>query len=170
MKKLKTISIVLLIANSVIAQQNNIATKLAILGSWTLVSVKNINADGTKTFPYGTDPRGILFFDERGNYAIQIYKNERPKIVSGDKNKCTAEENAAIVQGSNSHFGEYEIDETNKIITFKIKTASFPNWEGTEQKRYFVYDNNEIKYVVTNTTQGGKSVTAEVVWKKLKME
>ena len=59
------------------------------------------------------------------------------------------------------------IDKTNKIITFKIKTASFPNWEGTTQKRSYTFLNNELKYVVTNTTQGGKSVTAEVVWKKL---
>ncbi|MXO06379.1 lipocalin-like domain-containing protein [Flavobacterium sp. HBTb2-11-1] len=154
--------LLLLILNSINAQK-----KTDFSGSWTLVSVENTNSDGTKTLPYDTNPKGFLFFDEKGNYAIQIYKDKRAKIASGDKNKCTPEENAAIVQGSNSHFGEYEIDETNKTITFKIKTASFPNWEGTIQKRSYTFTNNEIKYAVTNTTQGGKSVTAEVVWKKL---
>ena len=153
--------------NTANAQKTKQIKNSEILGSWTLVSVENINSDGTKNLPYDVNPRGILFFDEKGNYAIEIYKNERPKIISGDKNKCTPEENASIVQGSNAHFGEYEIDETNKIITFKIKTASFPNWEGTIQKRSYTFLNNELKYVVTNTTQGGKSVTAEVVWKKL---
>ena len=167
MKKSATILFVLLALNIVIAQKAKQVMKTEILGSWTLVSVENINSDGTKNLPYDINPKGILFFDEKGNYAIEIYKNERPKIISGDKNKCTLEENASIVQGSNAHFGEYEIDETNKIITFKIKTASFPNWEGTIQKRSFTFLNNELKYVVTNTTQGGKSVTAEVVWKKL---
>lgn len=132
-----------------------------------MVSVENKNSDGTKNLPYGLNPKGILFFDEKGNYAIEIYKNERSKIISGDKNKCTPEENAAIVQGSNAHFGSYEIDEVNATIVFKITTASFPNWEGTIQKRQYSYMNNELKYIVTNTTQGGKSVTAEVVWKKL---
>ncbi|MFZ0597524.1 MAG: lipocalin-like domain-containing protein, partial [Flavobacterium sp.] len=47
------------------------------------------------------------------------------------------------------------------------QTASFPNWENTEQKRYYTFNNNQIKYVVTNTTQGGNKVTAEVVWEKL---
>ncbi len=153
--------------NTANAQKTKQIKNAEILGSWALVSVENINSDGTKNLPYDVNPRGILFFDEKGNYAIEIYKNERPKIISGDKNKCTPEENASIVQGSNAHFGEYEIDETNKIITFKIKTASFPNWEGTIQKRSYTFLNNELKYVVTNTTQGGKSVTAEVVWKKL---
>lgn len=154
--------LLLLILNSINAQK-----KSDFSGSWTLVSVENTNSDGTKTLPYDTNPKGFLFFDEEGNYAVQIYKDKRAKIASGDKNKCTPEENAAIVQGSNSHFGEYEIDETNKTITFKIKTASFPNWESTIQKRSYTFTNNELKYAVTNTTQGGKSVTAEVVWRKL---
>ncbi|MBF4517254.1 lipocalin-like domain-containing protein [Flavobacterium sp. ANB] len=167
MKNLKTLLIALLITTFAVAQKSDKLISTKIKGLWTLVSVENTDSDGTKTFPYGTNPKGSLFFDEKGNYAIQIYKNERAKIVSGDKNKCTPEENAAIVQGSNSHFGKFKIDETSKTITFKIETASFPNWENTEQNRFYTYMNNELKYVVTNTTQGGKSVTAEVVWKKL---
>lgn len=167
MKNSTTLFFLLLALNTAIAQQTKQVMKSEIVGSWTLVSVENINSDGTKNLPYDVNPKGILFFDEKGNYAIEIYKNERPRIISGDKNKCTPEENASIVQGSNAHFGKYEIDQTDKIITFKIKTASFPNWEGTIQKRSYTFLNNELKYVVTNTTQGGKSVTAEVVWKKL---
>ena len=167
MKNATIILFLFLALNTAIAQQTKQAMKSEILGSWTLVSVENRNSDGTKNLPYDVNPKGILFFDKKGNYAIEIYKNERPKIISGDKNKCTHEENASIVQGSNTHFGEYELDDTNKTITFKIKTASFPNWEGTIQRRSYTFLNNELKYVVTNTTQGGKSVTAEVVWKKL---
>jgi len=167
MKNLKTYIIALLITNFVVAQKSDKLIASKTTGLWALVSVENSETDGTKTFPYGTNPKGSLFFDEKGNYAIQIYKNKRAKIISGDKNKCTPEENASIVQGSNSHFGKYEIDETNQTITFKIETASFPNWEGTIQKRFYTFIDNELKYVVTNTTQGGKLVTAEVVWEKL---
>jgi hypothetical protein len=163
MKNLKTILLALIITHFAFAQK----MEKTFIGSWKLISVENTNADGEKTFPYGMNPKGTLFFDEKGNYAIQIYKNDRAKIVSGDKNKCTPEENAAIVQGSNSHFGKYEIDALLKTITFKIETASFPNWEQTKQKRSYSYHNNELEYIVVNTTQGGKSVTAKVVWKKL---
>lgn len=167
MKNSTAILFLLLVVNSAIAQIPKQIMKTEFLGSWTLVSVENIDSNGTKTFPYGTNPRGNLFFDEQSNYAIQIYKNERAKIVSGDKNKCTPEENAAIVQGSNSHFGKYEINDIDKSIIFKIETASFPNWEQTQQKRSYTYSNSLLEYVVVNTTQGGKSVTAKVVWKKL---
>jgi hypothetical protein len=117
--------------------------------------------------PYGENPKGMLMFDAKGNYTIQILKAVRPKVESGDKNKCTPEENAALVQGSNSHFGKYSVDEKGKIIAFKIEHASFPNWEGTEQKRSYTFTGNSLKYFVTQTTQGGQSVIAEVGWQKL---
>src|SRR4051812_27742270 len=86
--------------------------KEQLVGTWTLVSIDNISADSTRVHPYGENPQGLLMFDTKGNYAIQILKTERPKVASGDKNKCAPEEYAALVQGSNSHFGKYTVDET----------------------------------------------------------
>lgn len=141
--------------------------KQNIVGTWILVSVTNIYPDGNKVYPYGDHPQGMLMIDKAGHYAIQILKAERPKVASGDKNVCTPEENAALVQGSNSHFGQYSMDEKNKTITFNIEHASFPNWEDTQQKRSYTFVNNVLAYVVTQTTQGGQSVIAEVAWRKL---
>ncbi|WP_315823769.1 lipocalin-like domain-containing protein [Paraflavitalea speifideaquila] len=138
-----------------------------LTGTWTLVSVANIYPDSSRIYPYGKDPKGLLVFDEQGNYAIQILQAGRPSIASGDKNKATPEEYAALVQGSNAHFGHYTINETDQTISFRIEHASFPNWEGTLQKRKYTYTGQDLKYVVTQTTQGGQAVVAEVVWKRL---
>jgi hypothetical protein len=146
---------------------SNKPLKEQFIGTWALVSVDNIYPDSSRVHPYGENPKGMLIFDERSNYAIQIYKAVRPKIVSGDKNICTPEESKALIQGSNAHFGKYKVDEAKHTITFKIEHASFPNWEGTDQERTYIYTGNELKYVVTNTTQGGKAVIAEVVWGRL---
>lgn len=146
------------------AQDGN--TDNDFVGSWSLVSINNIYQDGTRVQPYGKNPEGLLIFDDKGNYAIQILKANRPLIASGNKNTSTPEENAAIVKGFNAHYGTYFVDEKNKVITFKILHASFPNWENKVQKRNYTYDNNLIKYIVTNTTQGGKSVIAEVIWRR----
>jgi hypothetical protein len=149
------------------AQKNQKLFSEKIIGLWTLVSVDNIFPDSSRVHPYGIAPKGLLMFDEQGNYAVQILKAQRPKIISGDKNNCTPEENAAIVKGTNAHFGKYLFDEIAHTITFKIESASFPNWEGTEQERTYTINENQLKYVVTNTTQGGKSAIAEIVWKRL---
>jgi Lipocalin-like domain len=141
--------------------------KQNMVGTWALVSVTNIYPDGNKVYPYSDNPQGMLMVDKAGHYAIQILKAKRPKVASGDKNVCTPEENAALVQGSNSHFGQYSMDEKNKTITFSIEHASFPNWEGTQQKRSYTFVNNTLTYVVTHTTQGGQPVISEVAWRKL---
>ncbi len=167
MKKAIVLLFVSGIASLSSAQQGKKSVQEQLTGTWTLVSVDNIYPDSSRVHPYGDNPQGMLIFDAKGNYTIQILKAVRPKVASGDKNKCTPEENALLVQGSNSHFGNYSVDETSNTITFNIAHAFYPNWEGTEQKRLYTFTGNEIKYVVTHTTQGGQSVIAEVAWRRL---
>jgi hypothetical protein len=167
MKKITFMLLVVFAAINLYAQENKKPLTEELTGTWTLVSVDNIYPDGSKVHPYGDNPQGLLIFDAQGNYAIQIYKALRTQVASGDKNKSTPEENAAMVQGSNAHFGRYLVDEKSKTIVFNIAHASFPNWEGTVQKRSYTYTGSQIKYVVTHTTQGGQAVIAEVAWRRL---
>lgn len=151
------------------AQENNFSLSKKVrkefVGTWSLVAVENTNADGSKTLPYGENPVGLLVFTNTGDYAIQILKAVRPKVAANDKNKATPQENAELVQGNNSHFGTYSVDETKHTITFNVQHALYPNWEGAAQIRSYTLENNILTYVVTNTTNGG-AVTAKVVWKK----
>lgn len=133
-------------------------------GVWTLVSVENLNADSTKSYPYGDNPVGMLVFMPNGDYAIQIMKADRPKIVSNNKNTATPEENKMLVQGNNSHFGTYIVDEENHIITYKPAHAFFPNWEGKELKSKYSLVNGILTGISTTTTNGGSA--AIVIWKK----
>ena len=168
MKKLHLLGFMLGLGLQIHAQQpdNKLVVKNENLtGIWSLVAVENINPDGSKTLPYGSNPNGLLVFDTSGNYAIQILKAVRPKVAAGDKNKATPEENAALVQGNNSHFGHYSVDETKQIITFQVEHAFYPNWERTVQERFYTLANNELKYIVTNTTNGG-AITAAVIWRR----
>ena len=163
MKKVMLVLFVFVNTMSVFSQKSS----NDLVGPWSLVSIDNIYPDGTRVHPYGEHPDGLLMFDREGNYAIQILKASRPKIASGDKNNCTPEEYASIVKGTNSHYGTYQVNPERNTITFNIAHASFPNWEGTVQVRSFTLANDQIKYVVNHTTQGGQSVIAEVVWRKL---
>ena len=139
--------------------------KTQFIGTWSLETVVNTNADGHKTWPYGKNPDGLLVFTAGNEYAIQILKPGRPKVVANNKNRTTPEENAALVQGSNSHYGTYTVDTTNHTITFNVKHAFYPNWEGAKQVRSYTLEKGVLTYIVTNTTQG-RSATAKVVWKR----
>lgn len=170
MKKILLGLLLSVTASGVFAQKGIDKTKPLqeqLTGTWALVTVDNIYPDGSRVHPYGENPRGLLVFDAQGNYAIQIYKADRIKVASGDKNIVTTEESAALIQGSNAHFGKFTVDERAKTITFKIDHATFTNWDNVDQERSYTYTGNEIKYVVTHTTQGGKAVIAEVAWRRL---
>jgi hypothetical protein len=139
--------------------------KNPLAGTWTLVSVDNVLADGTRTQPYGPSPQGLLILDAGGRYSVHIFRPNRPMFASNDKSRGTPDEYKAAIQGSNSHFGRYAVDAANRVITFRIEHASFPNWEGTEQKRTFTLEGDELKYSVRTTTTGGAEI-GEVVWKR----
>jgi hypothetical protein len=135
------------------------------VGTWTLVSVDNILADGRRIQPYGPHPDGMLTLDANGSYSIHIFRPDRPRFASNDKARGTEEENRTTVQGTNSHFGRYSVDAEKRVLTFHIDHASFPNWEGAVQKRSYVLENNVLRYTVNTTTTGGTEV-GEVTWRR----
>lgn len=168
--KALTLSMSLLLLALTVFMGKAIAQKTAneqVVGTWILVLVDNVLPDGSRVQLYGPNPQGILMFDASGRYSMQILRDGRPKFAANDKSKGTPEEYKAAVQGSNSHFGTYTVNETDHTVTFHIEHASFPNWEGTERKSPFTLTGDEFKYTVANPTTGGANVTGEVAWKRL---
>ncbi|MBK8640265.1 MAG: lipocalin-like domain-containing protein [Chromatiaceae bacterium] len=113
-----------------------LASQGVLVGTWTLVSTAN-EQGGTKTDTFGPNPKGILMVNGNGHYVITIAHADLPKMASNNRTTATPAENKAIVGGSLTHFGTISVNAADKTLTFKIETATFPNWEGTEQKRPF---------------------------------
>ena len=150
---------VVLSAGAVFAQ-----TAKDLVGTWTLVS--NVTEQGgNKTDTFGPNPKGILTVDANGRYVLAIVRAGLPKVASNNRTTATPEENKAIVQGSLTHFGTLSVNAADKTMTFKIETATFPNFDGTEQKRPFTVTGDELTFTVA-AASGGGTVTA--VWKRVK--
>jgi hypothetical protein len=135
-----------------------------LVGTWTLVSVVT-EQGGNKTEPFGPHPKGRLIVDANGRYVVAFARADLPKVASNNRTTGTPEENKAIVGGSLAHFGTVSVNEADKTFTFKIETATFPNWNGTEQKRPFTITGDELTYTVAAASGGG---TGTVVWKRAK--
>ena len=134
------------------------------LGMWAFVSSLN-EQDGRKTETYGPGATGVMVLDSSGRYAITIIAAGLPKFASNNRTTATADEAKAVVARSNAHFGTYSMNAGDKTITFKIESATFPNWNGTEQKRTLTIRGDELQYAVTASSAGGSSVVA---WKRAK--
>src|ERR1700719_3405157 len=148
------------------AQQKSI--KDQIVGTWTLLLSDNIKEDGTHVPVYGPNPEGTVIFTADGHYSLQILRHGRPAFASKDRLKGTADENKAAVQGMISHFGTYAIDEAGKAITLRIEASSFPNWDGTVQKRPVTAITDDVLTWNAPAPSAAGFVRAELAWKKAK--
>jgi len=139
--------------------------KEQVVGTWTSVSNDTVRPDGSRVPNYGPNPQGLAIFDSNGHYILLVARAGVPKFASGSRTESTPEENKAVVQGSIAHFGKYTIDEADKTITFHIETSTFPNWNGTVQKRPFTVMEDELKWTTPSSGGGG---SAEVVMHRSK--
>jgi Lipocalin-like domain len=109
--------------------------------------------------------KGMLIFEADGRYGLILSRKDVPKFASNSRTNGTADENKAVVQGTISHFGRYTVSPADKSIIFHFELSTYPNFNGTEQKRSFELVGDELKYTVPAFSGGGTAVAA---WKRAK--
>ena len=101
-----------------------------------------------------------------GRYTIVLLRAKLPKFASGSRSKGTADEMKEVVQGSLAHFGSYRIEDGGKTLIMHIEASTFPNFDGTSQKRSLKVSGDLLTYVVATPSGGGKP--GETVWRRVK--
>ena len=87
-------------------------------------------------------------FDQAGHYSLQSMRADLPKFASNNKNTGTDAENKAVVQGINTIFGTYTVNEEDRSVTVHIIGGSFPNWAGADQKRIIAIVGDTLTWTV----------------------
>jgi hypothetical protein len=100
-----------------------------------------------------------------GHYSLQIYDSLRPHYASGDRALSTATEYQANALGISTHFGTLQVDPAAGVLTLNVESASFPNQDGQQQKRFYKLDGDELSYRVQARPNGDVPVS---VWRRLK--
>ena len=133
-------------------------------GTWTLVAADKLLPDGTTARDYGEKPKGRLIVDAEGRYSLQIFKSERARFATDNKADGSVDEMRSAVMGSSAHYGAISIDPSAGLLVFSIEGSSFPNWEGTTQKREYTLDGTELRYKVPPRADGSVPVS---VWRRV---
>ncbi len=135
-----------------------------LVGTWTLLSWEQKNSDGTKIERYGAAPKGIAFFDADGRYVITVMRPDRAKYASNALWQGTPEENKETADGTITYFGAYSANEADSSIAIHVEGSSFPNWNGTEQKRFVAIAGD----LLTLTVRPPAGDVVDVIWKRAK--
>jgi hypothetical protein len=134
-----------------------------IVGTWVLVS-STTEKDGTRTDQFGAGARGMMTLDANGHFMLTIIGPDLPKFVSNNRAAGTPDENKAVISKSIAMLGTYSVNASEKTLTFKVESATFPNWNGTEQKRLISSSTkDELKYITPTASSGG---VGTVIWKR----
>jgi len=149
-----------LVAGSAVGAPKAKVGKRQLVGSWTLVS---ITPSSPTAQVYGPND-GVVTFEADGRFVQALATADLPKYASNNRDSGTPEENKAIIHGSLSFFGTYSLDEADGTLTLHVERGSFPNWNGTDQKRMITsLTANELKWHNPGASAGG---TTETVWKR----
>jgi hypothetical protein len=137
---------------------------VSLAGTWTLVAADVLHPDGSRSHDYGDAPKGLLLIDRTGHYSLQLYRADRPRFAHPDKAKASAQEYRAAVMGASTHFGTVAIEADRHQLVFHIEGASFPNWEGQQQRRAFELRGDTLSYRVPPRPDGNVPVS---VWRRI---
>jgi hypothetical protein len=132
-------------------------------GSWVLVSSVT-EKDGTRTEQFGSGATGMMSLDAGGHFMLTIIGPDLPQFASNNRAAGTPEENKAVMSKSIAMIGTYAHDPSDKTLTFKVESSTFPNWNGTQQKRVIVVaTKEELKYITPTASSGG---VGTVTWRR----
>lgn len=114
---------------------------------------------------YGVDPKGYAMFDANSHFSVILMRSDIPKYASNSRTRGTAREYEVTVHGMLAYFGTYTVNGTE--VSLHIEGSSFPNWNGTDQKRTDVsITGDEMRWTVPITSGSGNP--AETLWKRAK--
>ena len=113
----------------------------------------------------GREVVGQLMYDAEGNMSGLVARASVPPFASGDLRGGTDAEVRAAFDGFVAYFGTYSFNLSAGMVIHHVRSASFPNWTGTEQVRYFKAEGQRL-VLSTPISDGGRHLTAILIWER----
>ena len=135
--------------------------KELIVGAWSLDSVYDEGADGTKHYVWGDGVKGLVIYTAGGHVSSQI--------MAADRNKGASNNPRMPVGQAIAYFGTYDMDDEKMAIAVRIERCTFPGWDGVTRVGK-IASISDIDYhyeaaVVHAPVHG--DVIPRIVWKRI---
>ena len=108
--------------------------------------------------------KGRLIYNEKGYISAQLMGLDRPIFKSGRQGKGTIEEITKAFIECSSYYGTFEIDEEKRRVIHHIEASLFPNWEGTDQERFFKFSDDLLELSALSPEEGIEYI---LKWKRI---
>lgn len=140
----------------------------SLVGTWKLISDKQVRADGSSSDLYGPAPLGQLIYDSHAQMSVHLLKADLTKCGTLDRRKCS--DNAARGAFDNylGYWGRFKISAGGKSVVHIIQGASTPDWIGTSQERFFDLSGDQLTLTTPMQQIAGVESKTVLVWQREK--
>ena len=137
-----------------------------LIGTWRLVSYEAKTSSGEIRYPLGQHVVGKLFYDLHGNVSAHVLRVDCPAFASDDSGSATDAEVRTAFEGHTSYFGTYSIDPSACTVTHHVHGASYPNWIGHAQIRYYRMEGSHLVLSTPPILLRGESLEYILTWER----
>ena len=121
----------------------------ALIGTWRLVELADLDKDGKWQYRFGEHPRGYFVYDPTGHVHIQIMKDPPlapfPEANLIDGNLPSPEHALAAYSAYVAYFGAYTVDAEKCVVTHHVEGSLAPDFTGTDQPRPFKLEADRLE-------------------------
>lgn len=112
-------------------------------GRWSLIAAEDVRADGSVArHPWGTRPVGSIVVED-GSCYLQIMSGDVPSFPR-DRGVAGEQMKAALLSTYIAYTGPCTVNDVEGSVTLKVEAAWRPDYVGTEQKRFFRFENGKL--------------------------
>ena len=136
------------------------AAAQTIQGRWKLLTAEDLRADGSVArHPWGRQPIGSIVVQD-GHCYVQILSGDVPSF-SATSPPLVEQMRAALLSTYIAYSGPCTVDEAAGRVTLKVDAAWRPDYVGTEQVRFFRFENGKMLFgpAAGSIKAGGDSLT-----------
>lgn len=137
-----------------------------LVGTWKLVLLE-FRSDGQVVYPVGRDATGLLMYAGSGWMSQQLMRPGRPEFAAGDQLRGSSEEIKTALEGYLAYGGTYTVEEAHETVTHHVTTCLFPNWIGTDQKRFYKLSGNRLIISTPTILVAGHLMDAMLIWERM---
>lgn len=96
-------------------------------------------------------------------YCDHYASMKRLSFKIPDPRAGTSEEIKTAFENYIGYYGTFDLDETNRKLTFHTKGAWLPNWIG-DQIRYYKFEGNRMTISTAPVLFDGKNRVGKLIW------
>jgi Lipocalin-like domain len=109
--------------------------------------------------PFGDAPTGLILYQPDGRMSAQISVGSRKKLACEDPLEASPEEAAEAWRTYFGYWGSFAVNPEKRVVVHRVEGSSFSNWIGTEQVRYFRFDEANQLILEAQSPSGHSIVT-----------